>query len=812
MALSAAGNSFSSQQLLDFVGQAQKQGKLTQAEAADLKASGPTVSLEQLRESCKDHPQLEVVVQAFLNTQDKLGMSGASTQRSEFVKSVDFTAGKTPQPEKQAKSQTETALAAIDDRSQRVSAEIDRLKGRLGAQHSPSQTAAIKSQIASFSEELAGLRQKRKDIVRNASDDLLAGLQAPGAENQTHNGKSDLDVVLRNTAAVDQELNSALRMKEGAAQTEEVTGLGLKSGQSFIYANLITAQAPELHKLLHVLNEFRNGHLTAPSEQDQKVLKDFGLQIKGKQLVNLMTMEALRPESLNKMIETAVSLERVQKPGGDATPEGKAVARLRHNMALAFRSSQELSAARSGLDVRVRELRDANVNLETQTRKLTESTARLSSETQVLDAKTEQLQTANTAFTYLTEEFVPIAPEDPNAPPVSRRPVNPDAAIVTPGTDGQTASSAGPAAVADGASEPQAGAGPDGKAERPRRPHNPAHLALTNAGLARYGMQIQANRWGVLSFTINGQAVDPRSFMLAARARVLEEKAGVEASRARVVELQGTVRRDQEAVSVAREEVTRAETNFDQAFERNERAIADAKSRQPGLEEALADPNLPPFMRDLARGVSADFGKQIARAEAEMPELRALRAELHALSAKNQAAAQAAQTSAHLALSNADRAVAKADKTISQLSNWLSMSLADFIDALKNMPKLRIGPQLLKEALGQVHEQIHSIQIRLEQNAGNGPKLQALSDDLQKLLKSVHSLFQTLNQSESESQQIQSQLTTANMQRLQENCSYHLNKLQALQNHGHEQIAAQLAESTKALRGSLFVAQSALAE
>lgn len=803
MALSAAGNSFSSQQVLDFVGQAQKQGKITQAEAADLKASGPTVSLEQLRESCKDHPQLEVVVQAFLNTQDKLGISGASAQRSEFVKSVDFAAGKPPQPEK---NQTDTALAAIDDRSQRVSAEIDRLKGRLGAQHSPSQTAAIKSQIASFSEELAGLKQKRKDIVRQASDTLLAGLQAPGAENQPRNGKSDLDVVLRNTAAVDQELNSALRMKEGAAQTEEVTGLGLKSGQSFIYANLITAQAPELHKLMHVLNGFRNGTLTAPSEQDQKVLKDFGLQIKGKQLVNLMTMEALRPESLNKMMETAVSLERVQKPGGDATPEGKAVARLRHNMALAFQSSQELSAARSGLDLRVQELRDANVTLEASTRKLTESTTRLSNETQVLGAKTEQLQTANTAFTYLTEEFVPLAPADPNAPPVSRRPANPDAALVTPGSDGQPASSAGPVA-----SEP--GEGPDrsdGKAERPRRPHNPEHLAATNAGLARYGMQIQANRWGVLSFTINGQAVDPRSFMLAARARVLEEKAGVEASRARVVELQGTVRRDQAAVSVARAEVTRAETRFDQAFDRNERAIAAAKSRQPGLAEASADPNLPPFMREMARGVSTDFDRQITRAEAEMPKLRALRTELHALSAKNQAAAQVAQTNANQALASADRAVAKADGEISNLSKWLSLSLADFIEALKNMPKLRLGPQLLKEALGQVHEQIHGIQLQLEQNVGNGPQLQALSDDLQKLLKSVNSLLQNLKQSESESQQIQSQLTSANMQRLQENGSYHLNKLQALQNHGHEQIAAQLAESTKALRSSLFVTQSAL--
>lgn len=792
MTLSATGTSYSASRLQAFVTQAQQQGRLSATEAARLKAGGENISLQQLEASCQGHPQLEKVVQAFVQTQDRLS---ASTPQS-----YDFSQGQASFAQATATAASTDPLVPIDDRIQRLSKEINRLQGRFSDSLRPSQISEIKRQIGQYRAERQSLTQKREQLVRAGGIALVDQLHA--GQSLSPDGNSGLDVVLRNTAEADAGLGETL--STGTASTP----LDLKTGQGLTYANLIVAQGPELHGLLHVLNGYRNHSLAQPpAEQDLATLKSFGLYLKDGQLVNPLTREAVGSDELTKIMQTAIKLEAVQQPGAVSTPEAKALHMLRHTTAAALKASEALTSARARLDQSIAGLAAANQDLKARTDTLDTDSSTLSTEITGLDDTRRQAVALASAVDYLGDPNLFIDAETGLA--VSRRPDDlPEPSVAAADLPPVAPPPASPPVADTPAAEVPAVVRP----AAPGRRFDPARLASTNAALAPYGMQIVATG-GRFSFTIGGREVDRQTFFHQARMHLRDKTDEVGSGITRVRTLSAQVEQDRQDVLAAQARVTSAEAEMRTADGEHRRALEDCETRLSELEAASADPQLPPEARAASAALITQLRAQVARSREDLPRLQARMASLEQQSRQLQARADTSLTRAAHVRQAAAAELEAANQALDQLGEALTKSsLLDALAAFGRNLGEALGSDALRTLLEQASNRIDHLLVRLRQDeTHSAEQLTSLNDDLKKCLGDLNTQFASIEHSQASRSQLAQQLTSDHLLRLRQSSHYHLNKLQELQQLSHDRQSQELAASLHQLQGQLFVARSASA-
>lgn len=300
MSLQATGNSsYSTQSLQSFIKQA---GGLPQSEA--LKLSGETVTLENLQQQCEGHPELERVVQKFLdNTKDSF--AGATTQsHPNSPQELSFNPPKPPTP------------------------------ASAPAPASPNPIQRFESQI-----EGADVDAWRK---------LGKG--------------SELDKTLGNTSrqasAIAEIIKTAGALRKDVPQNID---LQLEKDNNFAYAKLYTVDKPaEMGQMIETLQACRDGKLTAPTADQGALLKKLGLEFKDGKLMNLIasTNPPLNAEALDSMIETAKAL----KPALEGRPgeDNLHVIQVRNKVMAYLNADDRLAKAEQRINTATERVRDAS--------------------------------------------------------------------------------------------------------------------------------------------------------------------------------------------------------------------------------------------------------------------------------------------------------------------------------------------------------------------------------------------------------------------------------------------------------------------
>lgn len=741
MSLKATGSAYSSQQVLAFVQQEQKAGRLSARDAAGFEAGSGSISLSRLQQQCQGYPGLERALQRFIDTQDKLRLSSGSKQSYEFSRQA-------------------------------------RLPDSFGA-------GLIAGAVA-VGQQAAEDKQAGRQMLAALADQTIS-------DWQQLRGGSNLNVVLGNTAREAEDLAAVLNLGAGELQAHlPAQDLKLDQGQNFIYANLICAQPDALQKLLHELNAFRNGSLGPPGPEAQGVLKRFGLRIKEGKLYNLMNQQALAGPAVNSLIATAVSLQRVQQAvsHGQPSPEVRATAALRHNLALALRASVQLSQARGRLDTRVAALEQAGLRLASASRALTDSTIALDSKRQALATRQHEVAQINGGLTVLSGMIGNLA------------------GLPTLASENAPARQTGSAAASDAPGSDAAGT----VTPQPViRPASPAQISEFNQAFAPLGLELRAAGPQGLEFRVDARQVDAEEFARETRLRANRAKIGLDMLAGEVIQLSQTVAARVDGVHRAQAEVSAADQAVDQAS--NDYATArDALETQVHLSESSqADPDLPPELRAAAAPLLAATQAQLARAAAEEPARQARLAAVRAQCDRIVADSRELVQNATQVLSRASRELEGYKLLLASLGDW-AQRLHSLIDDLVKLPPGQLTSARIEQALHQLMDAADRLQARLSLTpASDTQALQDLARDTEAALSTSRKLFKLLDQAQAGKQALNQRLSRDHLSRLKDNSAYHSQKLEALRERSHAEMGAVLAASLKQVRGDLFVTQTLLA-
>ncbi len=789
MTVTGGAKAYSSTQLMSYLQTAQEQGKLqnTDLNAVQAASRNGEVDVQALQQTT-NNPRLQAVLRNFIDTQDKLKMSGASTRSMELPLKAVFQTPSSAQSDR-AK---QTRISQLSTEYQNLNASLARVNDQLKALRPQPQSPEREAQIQQLNQEkealntriranenevdtLDGGRRQAQKAGQNLVDQSLAAARS----GQTISTDSPLGQVL---GTLQREAGSITTVK-GARDANSVR---LQEGQTFPYAMLLTRNwsAGELNRLHATLAKIEAGPEAAGqiSAQDQELLNKAGVHVKDGKLHNLLTQEPLEPQSLAELKQTTESLNSAIQDNNSV--ESRAIVHLRGVLNNMIQSSTELVAARENLDQLVDKLEKATATLEHETRTLAEREEELettSTEAEVLGGRLERATTVFSAW-----------------------------------GDKPAALFAGSVAGAVGS---KASAAPPARGDISLE----AKLAQTNESLAPYDMQIQqGTQAGQFTFKVADNTVSEDEFWDVVHAKLADDHATLAELNDSLPELNRAVLEQQQIVNSSKTEVDELEIQARYSQENYSRSLNEAESAQASWTKAENDPQIltvvPPSIRQSFDRVARRTAVSVAAERQNEPRINA-RVNT-ARERSNRASAQAAER-----LDTSRRTVQKATNRRGKVKNFLFAlnHLFGRPDSFQlGVKKTAAGSQAQMQARvdrekSEVSENVARLVAEADELESRlrlvpAPEFKGVDDiaeGIEDILRQSEMIFTRLSSAENQDEEFSTRLESDYIVRVRENNDYHTRKLSERSEVTRAETAQRAADALRHLRSSLFVAQAA---
>lgn len=866
MTLSATSSkTFQSQTLLEIVKSAKAQNKLPQGE--ELKLSGPTVSFEDLKQQCEGHPELEALVQDFIDHPDKYEKGKSTASHQAPAKSVSFggqpasksayTPGTPLLKQDAATTALGNEITKLRDReaalsanlkkgispaaaAQKVSSERDALRTQILAQvrkYEGMLTEQAKAQIQPF-ETAVKEAEARVASAREQASQAGSGPAGDGARAQLTQAQHDLEARQRELKGFKAEFNARTSRSELLAMSYEQTPASWTANQGTseldVLKRNLALEAGTMAKLMQQ---------TDPKAYAREVYAQKAKLKEGMNAVyaKLMTapLESLRrlPEIVKsgqpptelqqhylKLLGLDLKNGQVLNSANGQAISGDSLTRLLETADAVYQSTAGLSTSREAKAVNV--LRNAFLTAESRSHDVAlrgrmaavdqadTETNQIAGEveTQQQDIQRDQeqgskleaeAQVVGGLITIMTD-ILPAAP--PHKPPSDPH-------------QGQ-----GEAQPTDAAGKPLPDTSTQGEPVQIDVPVvvetvkalPEAKLSELNAAIAPQGLEIARSASGELSYKQNDAPVSAQTFWQAYAAKVTDNVTRLSGIEAEMHAIETGLPKKISALERSQAQLAEARAGLGKNHQALVSELAEAKETIRNIKAQLADPNA---------GLSAEERKsleeELAALEASVKDVEAKMPAVNERVRKTEERAERAQARASETIERAKtETLPRLRKARQRLKNmmlhWQSMlpRLGEFLDKLMQVRNPTPVQKLAEDALRKLIDRADELENDYKRALApvpNNEKLYEFTDKLRLLIEETQAQFETLQASQQEADGVQKKISGDHFTKQIEQGAYHAKKLKQISASQHKLSPAELQDLSAALKhvkGSLFMNQS----